>query len=112
MQLSRRGLLGGLVALVAAPAIVRVESLMVLPAPQKLILPETLGQVIRINFPIDYVAKNNLLTLDAYSERILAPIITRMQQAAADAIMQKSAFLGDYEFMQGAQWAKPTPSFE
>lgn len=37
MNLSRRGLIGGLVALVAAPAIVRVESLMVLPAPQKII---------------------------------------------------------------------------
>lgn len=31
MQISRRGLLTGLVALVAAPAIVRVESLMALP---------------------------------------------------------------------------------
>lgn len=40
MQLSRRGLLGGLVALVAAPAIVRVESLMALPAPAKIITPE------------------------------------------------------------------------
>lgn len=40
MEISRRGLLGGLVALVAAPAIVRVENLMVLPAPAKLILPE------------------------------------------------------------------------
>jgi hypothetical protein len=35
MNLTRRGLLGGLLAVVSAPAIVRVESLMVLPAPAK-----------------------------------------------------------------------------
>ncbi len=40
MNLSRRGLLGGLAALAAAPAIVRVESLMQLPAPQQIIVPE------------------------------------------------------------------------
>lgn len=41
MQLSRRGLFGGMLALVAAPAIVRVESLMQLPMPKQIIFPET-----------------------------------------------------------------------
>lgn len=42
MQASRRGFLGGMLAVLAAPAIVRVESLMVLPAKQQLILPDFL----------------------------------------------------------------------
>ena len=62
MELSRRGLLGGLLALVAAPAIVRVESLMVLPAPQKLLVPTP---VFIEQAPLVFMQKkNNLLTID------------------------------------------------
>lgn len=53
MELSRRGFLGGLLAVVSAPAIVRVESLMVLPASMQIILPE----------PIIWTGGNNLLTI-------------------------------------------------
>ena len=79
MQLSRRGLLGGLVALVAAPAIVRVESLMVLPAPA--VLRPTVGEVLRIRLPadfivqetaVDFAVKNTLMTIDQITREAVA----------------------------------------
>ena len=39
-KLSRRSLITGLISFVAAPAIVRVESLMKLPTPKRLLTPE------------------------------------------------------------------------
>lgn len=56
MELSRRGFLGGLLAVVSAPAIVRVESLMQLPRPE----------IIRATvIPLPYkTLPNNLLTID------------------------------------------------
>lgn len=38
-QITRRSLIGSMIALVAAPAIVRVESLMKLPAPERFVFP-------------------------------------------------------------------------
>ena len=54
MKISRRGLLGGLLGVVAAPAIVRVENLMVLPA--KIFLPDPIA--IDATF-----THNNMLTI-------------------------------------------------
>lgn len=61
MQLSRRGFLGGLLAVVSAPAIVRVENLMVLPKPVKLLLPQ---EVFFEQAPFVWQGKNSLLTID------------------------------------------------
>lgn len=62
MELSRRGFLGGLLAVVSAPAIVRIENLMVLPAPKAVILLEDLCDFAPVN--IDFVRGNNLLTIN------------------------------------------------
>lgn len=57
MNLSRRGFLGGLLAVVSAPAIVRVENLMVLPRPE-IIIPQ-------IETAVEYTLRtNSYLTLD------------------------------------------------
>lgn len=64
MNLSRRGFIGGLAALVAAPAIVRVENLMVLPAPTKILLPEGLVAFNPVETAAAYAVRNNLLTID------------------------------------------------
>lgn len=56
MQLSRRGFLGGLLAVVSAPAIVRVESLMALPRPE-IIVPQ-------IQTAVEYAVGNHLMTMD------------------------------------------------
>lgn len=61
MQLSRRGFLGGLLAVVSAPAIVRVESLMTLPAPVKLLVPQ---EVFIEQAPFVWQGENSLLTID------------------------------------------------
>jgi len=60
MKTSRRALLGGLVSLLAGPAIVRVESLMALPAKAGLILPEGFGQTLRIRLPNDFIVADGL----------------------------------------------------
>ncbi len=65
MEVGRRGFIGGLLALIAAPAIVRPESLMMLAPTEKLILPSS----------------NSLLTID---------MITR---EAASLFRDSNAFL-------------------
>ncbi len=60
MSLSRRGLLGGMLAVLAAPAIVRVENLMVLPQ-AKLIVPQ---EVWIEQAPLVYGGGQNLLTIN------------------------------------------------
>src|ERR1700759_3420070 len=56
MQLSRRGFISGLLAVVSAPAIVRVESLMALPRPE-IIVPQ-------VQTAVEYAVGNNLMTMD------------------------------------------------
>lgn len=92
MQLSRRGFLGGLLAVVSAPAIVRVENLMVLPKPAQIILPEefvTRLDVLYGSMQIrpEWTAIASEFTLDEYSERILAPMVNRLAQSVADSVM-------------------------
>lgn len=58
VELSRRGLLCGMLAVLAAPAIVRVESLMQLPAKQQLLLSEPI--ILR-------PGGNNLLTIQQFT---------------------------------------------
>lgn len=62
MNLSRRGLLGGLLAVVSAPAIVRVESLMVLPA--KIIAPEPVLWLMEEKTTEVWASGNSLLTIE------------------------------------------------
>lgn len=105
MNLSRRGFIGGLLAVVSAPAIVRVESLMVLPA--KIIRPivgwdfasgtdvtrlDVLYGSVQVRS--EWTALVPDVTLDEYSERILAPMVNRLAQGVADTIM----------FGNGASW--------
>lgn len=61
VELSRRGFLGGLLAVVSAPAIVRVESLMGLPDHGKLLVPET--GLVWLARDEDIPRSNNLLTI-------------------------------------------------
>ena len=70
MELSRRGLLGGLLAALAAPAILRVENLMVLPQAPKIIVPELLPIEYDIAFsPVDVsFTRNSLLTIDQITQ--------------------------------------------
>ena len=92
MELNRRGLLRSLLAAIAAPAIVRVENLMVLPA--KILLPEEpVVRELDILYGYMYarpewtVAIPDIMKLDDYSERILAPMIEKQAQQIADAVM-------------------------
>jgi hypothetical protein len=83
MELSRRGFLGGLLAIVSAPAIVRVESLMTLPRPIN-ILPITRLDVLYGNL---HICPEWQIALDEYSEQILAPMAKRLEQIVADTVM-------------------------
>lgn len=104
MQTSRRGFLGGLLAVVSAPAIVRVGSLMKL-APTEVLRP-SLRDVAEFLPPVDVeftrldVLYGNMHvrpewavrlpeapTLDDYSARVLAPMINRMQEQIAASIL-------------------------
>lgn len=69
-MINRRGLITGLISLVAAPAIVRASSLM----PVKVIKP------------ISY------MTLDDYAERIMLPMIEKMQEQIASSIMYGESY--------------------
>lgn len=57
MNFSRRGFLGGLLAVVSAPAIVRVENLMALPKPE-ILIPQ-------VETAVEYALRTNtLLTIE------------------------------------------------
>lgn len=101
MTLSRRSFFTGLATLIAAPAIVRAESLMKL-APTRIISPTTL---IITDYPInmdvtrldvlygsmrvrpEWTALIPDITLDECSLKILAPMINRLAQNVSDAVM-------------------------
>lgn len=102
MTLSRRGLLGALAAAFAAPAIVKVGSLMKL-APTKVLRPDGISMRMISNYNLAddvrikqldvlygymHVRPEWFLTLDDYSERILAPMVNTMQQNVAEAVMR------------------------
>ena len=105
MQLSRRGFFSGLAALVAAPAIVRVESLMKL-APTEVLrptlreiseyLPLETGEITHIDVLYGAVsvrpewtvlATPKILTLDSFSERIIAPMAQKLADQVAKSIL-------------------------
>jgi hypothetical protein len=122
---SRRSFITGLGALfLAAPAIVRASSLMPVKALAEGI---SLRKITQYNF-VEVQPVNRLdvlygrlhvrpewadlvvpspISLDEYSARILAPMIERMQQSVADAIMSKREICADLDFMQGSQWSEP-----
>ncbi len=100
MTLSRRSFFTGLATLIAAPAIVRAESLMKLGPTLILSKPLTFGLdlgaeddrtvvwQIANNSSIEFVPyKYPSLSVDEYSERILAPMVNRMQKQIADTVM-------------------------
>lgn len=74
MELSRRGFIGGLLAVVSAPAIVRVESLMALPRPE-VIIPQ-------IETAVEYTLRTNSF--------LIIDMITR---EAVRLFMNSNAFL-------------------
>lgn len=113
MEISRRGLLGGLVAMLAAPTIVRVENLMVLPAPQKVIVP-SLGEFIHIRLPnnfsvqetaVDFAVNNNLMTINQITREAVR--LWTNSNAFIRNIDQQ--FAQDFGFMTGEQWDDSIP---
>jgi hypothetical protein len=96
MELSRRGFLGGLLAVVSAPAIVRVESLMVLPVKQQIILPEFL--------PVDVSFTREAL-LRAYIENwnnITRQAVVLFKNS--NKFIENIDMQYDREFAKGSQW--------
>lgn len=102
MQLSRRRFIGGLLTVISAPALVCVESLMALPAPTKIIRPTISWDLasgldvtrldvsygsVRIRPEWTAIVPEFPISLDEYSERILAPMVNRLAQNVADAVM-------------------------
>lgn len=100
MTLSRRSFFTGLATLIAAPAIVRAESLMKL-APT-LIIPKPITFALDLGVGDDQTViwqmankstfqfipyEGPLYSLNEYSERILTPMINRLAQNVADAVM-------------------------
>lgn len=104
MTLSRRSFFTGLATLIATPAIVRAESLMKLAPTRIIFKPSTL---VITDYPLDMdvtrldvlygymrvrpewtaIVPEFPLSLDKYSERILAPLVNRLAQSVADAVM-------------------------
>lgn len=99
MQLSRRGFFSGLVALVAAPAIVRVESLMVLPAPAKIILPEGLVKFTPIETAVEYATHSNLLTIN----QITREAVRLFQNSNSFIRSMNARWQSDFAFANGAR---------
>lgn len=105
MTLSRRGLLACFASALAAPAIVKVESLMKLARTEVIrpsfadihpYIPFVDGEPIsrldvlygKIHVRPEWVVEvPETLILDDYSARILAPMINRMQEQIAAAVM-------------------------
>lgn len=131
MTISRRSFFSGLAVALAAPAIVKAEGLMRL-APTEILRPDiSLRLITEYNFlemPVNrldvlysytQVRPEWTVTLDEYSERILALMIEQMQKKIADAIMYGSGVTEHYhglvhnirpsELFVGA---KSTPSIE
>lgn len=109
MNLSRRMFFSGAVALIAAPAIVKVESLMKL-APTEVLRPDGISLRMIDDYVVGedqlvsrldvlythinvrpewqvYVPEPPPFTLDEFSERILAPMVERLQKQVANAVM-------------------------
>lgn len=104
MTLSRRSFFTGLATLIAAPAIVRAESLMKL-APTK-IAKLSMRELVEYSIHDQAVTRLDVLygsmhvrpewsaivpefPLDELSERILAPMVNRLAQDISDAVMQQ-----------------------
>jgi hypothetical protein len=105
MMIERRSLITGLVALVAAPAIVKVGSLMVC-SPTEVIRPNTLltiNEITRESVRL-FKASNRYLTLDDYAQRIVGPMADRLaDQVAQDVLMQRE-HRSDLVFYDGEAW--------
>lgn len=116
MTLSRRSFFSGLAVALAAPAIVRVESLMKL-APTEIIRPE--GVITQVDILYGKMFVRPKWTLDEFSERILAPMIDNLSTHLEDALRYgiSSAQL-DYNKFKPVSWAdmlmpvSPTHSIE
>lgn len=101
MTISRRGLIGIFTSALAAPAIVKVESLMKLGKTEIIRAPavslrmldsyavgdDALVSRLDVLYGSLRVRPEWKLTLDDFSARILAPMVNRMQQQVADAII-------------------------
>lgn len=103
MTLSRRSFFSSLAVALAAPAIVRVESLMRL-APTEIIRPDISLRLISTYNPLEMpVTRLDVLyssfqvppewQLDAFAERILAPMIQKLEKQVADAVIYSSGAL-------------------
>ncbi len=98
MNISRRGFLSGLLTVVSAPAIVCVENLMVLPAPQRIILPEGL-----VAFePNLILPQNSLLSIRA----ITMEAVRLFKNTNAFVQHINAEYAREYEFASGEQWTE------
>lgn len=104
MTISRRSFFTGLATLIAAPAIVRAESLMKLASTriakvsmrelgeysiydQTVIRLDVLYGSMRVRPEWTAIVPEFPISIDKYSERILAPMVNRLKKQVADAIM-------------------------
>lgn len=106
VELSRRTFFSGLAALVAAPAIVKAESLMKL-APTEVIrstlreiyeyLPAEAGEITRLDVLYgtmsvrpEWTVEVAPLSLDEFAQRVMAPTINALSKRIADSIIYSS----------------------
>lgn len=113
MNLSRRGFLGGLLAVVSAPAIVRVESLM--PVRAEIIRP-TAGEILRIRLPNDFSVLGENAAAAEYGANSFLNIQMITREAVrlfqnSNAFIQSinSDFERDFGSNDGINWHPPRP---
>lgn len=104
MITSRRSFIAGITAAFAAPAIVKASSLM----PVRAIIDRD-ELVTRCDVMYGFLdvraewQSNGSLSLDAYSKRILSPMMNKLAEQVANDVMEGKA---NDAFLNGPQWHK------
>lgn len=97
-NLSRRGFFGVLAAVVAAPMIVRVESLMVLPRPSVILPPGLVA--LEPQTAVEYAVGNNLMTIDM----ITREAVRLFQNSNKFLQAMQFQWKDDFAFTEGNAW--------
>src|ERR1700733_7473537 len=95
-MIHRRAFIGGLIATLAAPAIVRVDSLMSLRSTKPQFIGFDLGSQDYTVKSIYLPSEDRMMPLDEYSRRILDPVFRNLIAALNDEIVN-----GDYAPISG-----------
>lgn len=100
MQLSRRGFISGLLAVVSAPAIARVESIM----PVRFLPASLPGLVPAVDELVPFVpTRNTLLTIDMITREAV-----KLFQNSNKFIQEMDRqYARDFAFISGEQWPAP-----